>query len=199
MFSQIVAAIQTTLGTIGAWTTTIAIGDQFVQEQGSPPRIVFTPASETFTPPTGPGGNPRPLWDRLIAVDVDLWGQTQDDTEGLIDQLIIAVHRTFKGTSTAPHARGGRYRVGAGRWVRDTNLVKYGFRYKLQLEFTVPVIDRDWTGTAATPPDASTYTGTQILTNQDVPPDTHAIADVAATLGTPPTDQGHVTVNVPKP
>lgn len=203
MFTQLVAAISATLASIGAWTTLIEVGDEFVEELGAPPRYVLTPSSETYKPVTGPGGNPRPLWDRHIGAELTIWGSTRDNTEGMIDQFLIALHRTIKGTPPGggtAYVRGGTYGIGHGKWVRNTNLDKFGFVYVLQLEIVVPVIDRDWTGTPAQAPDQSTYTGTQILTNQDIPTGTSAVADVAAQISAPPAPaSGDQTVTVTKP
>ncbi len=179
MIALIRDAIAAQLAAIGAWTSTISIGDEFAEETGAPPRIVLVPRDESFVPPTGPGGNPRPLWDRLVSCEVILWGLTLADTEGLIDQFVIATHRAFKGTSTAAHARGGTYRLGKGRWDRKTNLDKHGFGYRMTIELTIPVLDRDWSTTPQSAPDASTYTADEILTSQLIPDDTIASANVA--------------------
>lgn len=203
MFSQLVAGISATLASIGAWQTSVEIGDEFQQEVSGAPRYVMVPSSESYKPVTGPGGNPRPLWDRHIEADVFIWGTTRDNTEGMIDQFLISLHRTIKGTTPGggtSYVRGGSYGVLGGKWIRRTNLMKYGFAYVLRVAIVVPVIDRDWTGTPAQPPDQTTYTGTQILTNQDIPPDTHAVADVAAQITpTPAAASGDQSVNVPKP
>jgi hypothetical protein len=193
MISQVVAAISAKLVSIGAWTSTISIGDEFAEETGQPPRIVLVPKGDAFLPVEGPGGNPRPLWDRLASCDVLLWGFTQDDAEGLLDQFIIAIHRAMKDTNTAPHKRGASYRLGKGGWDRKTNLSKFGFVYRMSVDLRIPVLDRDWTNTPMSAPDASTYVGDQALTNPRVPPDTAAVADVAVMLGDPSTPQGNET------
>lgn len=199
MIAAFVSAIEAKLASIGAWTTTIAIGDAFAEETGAPPRIVLVPASETYQAPTGPGGNPRPLRDRFVTCEVIFWGLTLADTEGLIDQFIIALHRAVKDTSTAPHARGGSYALGRGRWMRRTNLEAYGIQYRLEVTLVIPVLDRDWTGTPQSAPDESTYSGDQILTYPRVPSGTTADTNVARgdAAASNPTDG--VTVSVVKP
>ncbi len=179
MISAFVDAINAKLVSIGAWCQTIRIGDEFAEETGAPPRITIVPLAETYAPPTGPGGNPRPLMDRFVACEVIVWGLTLADTEGLVDQFVIALHRAVKDTSTTPHSRGGAYRMGKGRWDRTTNLEKHGFQYRLGVELVIPVLDRDWSTTPMQAPDASTYTADEILTSRRVPNDTAAGISVA--------------------
>ncbi len=182
MISAFVDAINAKLVSIGAWCQEIRIGDEYAEETGAPPRLTLVPMMETYASPCGPGGNPRPLHDRFVACEVIVWGSTLANTEGLVDQFIIALHRAVKDTSTAPHSRGGAYRMGKGRWDRTTNLDKLGFQYRLGVELVIPVLDRDWSTTPAEAPEASTYEGEQSLTNPLMPLDTELAGGVCLDL-----------------
>jgi hypothetical protein len=200
MISTFVAAVQTKLVAIGAWCTTVNIGPQYAQETGAPPRYTLVQLAETYAPPYAPGGNPRPLWDRHVMAEVQMWGTSVSTVEGMIDQWIIAMHRAAKDTSTDPHMRGSVYKMGRGRWDQTTYLDKMGALYVLGIEFLIPVFDRDWLTTAGQPPNEDTYTGEQIYTYPRAGTPLTAVANVArndpAASGSPADE---VTVSVPKP
>lgn len=198
-FSQVVAAVEAQLVAIQAWVTTIKIGDEFVEETGQAPRLVVIPTDDAYGPPIGPGGNPRPLANVTTNAIAVIWGTDRDTTEGLRDQFVIALHRALKATSTSAHARGGTYKLGKGAWTRGTNLSRAGFEYRLAFSVEIPILDRAWASTPNAAPSTGTYTGDQANSYPTVGAPLDMVADVAATLGSPPSAQGNQTVTVPKP
>lgn len=112
----------------------------------APPRVVWVPTQEDFSPPRGqggdivvdsaknmnlPGGAQPPLYTRQINVECDLWGATRDDVETMINAVVSAVHDCLSM---------GSYGIPTARWLLPEEAQKDGEVYRLTFQFLVPVI-----------------------------------------------------------
>jgi hypothetical protein len=167
--------------------TTLKVGDEYVEENGVPPRMVAIPSDDDFEATIGPGGIARSIRTRNAGAEVVLWGATREDVEGMISQFVVALHRACK--STTSKARGASYVLGSGRWTRKTNLTRHGFEYRLSFTVQIPIVERVWES-VETPP------ATPGETYPAVPGDTGAAINVAAKFGLPSADPGVVDGNV---
>lgn len=91
-----------------------AIGGQSINNNVSPPQIVFIPRRSTWGGPTMLGNGittPRQIWDRRVVVEAHIWGSQYNSTdpqqdsianfgsaEQLTHNLAASIHRIFYGT-----------------------------------------------------------------------------------------------------
>lgn len=79
-------------------SVTFAMGMTEVARHGEPPRIVWVPISAKHSGVDRPGGNPRPVRKRSITVVAHIWGGDYDETEALLNALVLALHKTLSGS-----------------------------------------------------------------------------------------------------
>jgi hypothetical protein len=169
------------------------IGPEHVRRNDPPPRVIMYPTADAFSPPIGPGGNPKPILTVEETTEVVIHGETEDHVRGMRDQVLIALHRMIKKSNANKSGRAASYRVNAGRFVRSAMIARNGFEYRLTFGVLVPVVLRKWAAVA--PPLPPTYVGAQANTYQTIP---HAElildADVGVRDNPPATDNPEVKV-----
>lgn len=130
------------------------IGASHLRDQGSAPRVVWVPGSETIVPHTDgrgvvdvTGGEQQVVAYRIVSVDAHLWGAKLDGsghadptaserdhldaTEQLLVDTIVAVNDTVWSYEVAPKS---------GEWSsEDGQVVKLGFSYRLGFAWKIAV------------------------------------------------------------
>jgi hypothetical protein len=152
--ADIISAVNTDLNTGRPVQVTVAVGERFLQEYASPPRVVWIPSSDSFVAPMKMGRSPRALWDRKPGVAVHVWaaGAVQANaalqsvadlaaTEGLVNDLVASIHRVVK-------AAHGFYELSGAEWITAGQVEARGLACVLSLSFLVPVVEA--TSTTAT-------------------------------------------------
>lgn len=145
MITTLYKAIKATMVARGV-TAKVVIGIDKVAEEDDANKIIFYPESETFRPPTGPGGNPRPFKDRWVSHHVHLWSLTMDQMDVLISQVVTCLHVTLKAVMPGDTrgAGAGSYDLGSGSWTLDTRDTARGCEYDFSFSVPFPILDRNW-------------------------------------------------------
>lgn len=140
MLSDFVAAVQATMRANGtlANDAEIRIGAEYVNEEGSPPRIVVEPDGDAFSrdpPPstTGAVRNNRWLYRRACSAIVHLWG---NDAPGEFAKTDALVHNFI---AAADAALTGGWKPIKGMYPKKTMIGRLGREYLLMIEVPVPV------------------------------------------------------------
>lgn len=69
----------------------VGYGRRAVSQNAEPPRVVLARARDSYGPAQRSGGNARVLLTRDAAVEVFLWGRTEDEVEELSNSLVRAL------------------------------------------------------------------------------------------------------------
>jgi hypothetical protein len=89
-----------TLAELGDRLPSYGYSAAVAHRSSTPPRIVFVPVGGNVRrPSTTTGGdgtyNPRALWMRDVALQVEVWGEDADAAEELAGHLVAAMHRVL--------------------------------------------------------------------------------------------------------
>lgn len=146
------------------------------QGPGGANRIVLTPADDDgeLGPPTRVGGNPKHLWEIARKINVSIWAVDPARPRDPIAQ-VGAIDRLFAELAQAANdAAAGLHLFSDRKWVSPSEN-QFGKELRCTLTLAQPVT---------------------AIADVERPPDTVAVANVSATLGTQPTDQGAVNMTV---
>lgn len=158
MLEQIITAVSSDFVERGV-ACTVLFDKQFLETNGSPPRIVVVPTRDKFktTPqiarPVGTqpgfagGANPRPLRARLAGADAHIWAiapkQQRPDEQldanyaalgALLNQFVASLNRVAAGA----------WELDSGEVDQRTLVVRYGLVYRLSFTVEIPVTDVPW-------------------------------------------------------
>jgi len=124
---DIVDAVQAQLG-----STPCLLGAQHLRAESAPPRVVFVPTADKFSPAESAGRNPRQLWTRLAGCSVHLWAADVGATEALLNSVIAAFDVLVGGPN---------YKLdGQAEWMnQDGALTNLGVGYAFHVAFKVPI------------------------------------------------------------
>ena len=114
------------------------IGEKYIAQHDTPPRLVWLPTSDSFGPPVQVGANPKSYATRVAGVDCAVWGEDLAKTETMINDLIVALHRECVSR--------GNYELRGAEWVTAGELTNNGIVYLLRLAIYIPIV-----GTPAIP------------------------------------------------
>jgi hypothetical protein len=132
MLSDLLANMQPEIiSRSGLADITYHTGPEFLVQEEEPPRIIWIPLSDEFSPAQGIGGNPRQVMIRRAGCEVHVWGTDYAQTEKLIHSTVMALHRYGVGART----------VEGGDWNNGTLDVKFGREYVFTFHMFVPVVD----------------------------------------------------------
>lgn len=109
---------------------TFRTGGRRVAQHDRPPRIVWVPTRDAFTPATKGGTNPRSVRTRIAGVEAHVWGTTLEQAEDLVHRLVVALHRLAHGS----------YKVRTCVWDKP-EWMEHGEACVLAFEFAIPVTD----------------------------------------------------------
>lgn len=84
------------------------LGGERVRESEAPNRYVWVPVHERLDGPQAHGGNPRSLADRIVTIEVHMWGPDLAGTERLLQAFITALRKTVNGRN---------FTTGQLRWI----------------------------------------------------------------------------------
>jgi phenylpyruvate tautomerase PptA (4-oxalocrotonate tautomerase family) len=109
------------------------VGAERAYDNVPPPRVVWVPTTERFEAFDGHGGDgvtsKRALAQRVVEVNVLVFGADQDAVEVLLDQVWTALYDAVRtGLS-----------MDRGEWVRRQGDVELGRLYVLTVELKIPV------------------------------------------------------------
>ncbi len=108
------------------------VGPDDVEMNHAPNRITWEPISARHSPPKriSRGANDEgDLWQREVSVNVQIWGQTHTETEGLLVTFVNATHRLLGGPG---------YQLAGEEWSRG-GPESAGFQVKLTLVVFQPL------------------------------------------------------------
>lgn len=138
----------------------VFLGEAHIAENAEPPRVVWIPTGDRFTPPLQTqakgvppapsylGSNPRPVLTRWSGAEIHVWAgagrleaeqwrQYEKDLaalDALVNQTVLAVHKIVPGYYNFLGA-DNRQRV---------HIVNRGLRTVLRVEIAIPIVDIDF-------------------------------------------------------
>lgn len=110
-----------------------AIGEDQLDANTLPPRLVWVPSTDTFGPAESVGRGQ--LRTRLAGCFCRVWGRDFAEAESLLNDLIVAVHAVSVGS----------YQLGNADWLTKGSATTLGAACDLDLIFSVPVTARQTT------------------------------------------------------
>ena len=129
MISDIATALFHNLYVAGVRLTDgqILLGEEYVHQESTPPRIVMVPRTGEWGPPSAsslptPGragaasGVYKPIASRHVAIETHVWGEDYDHTEALMHALLVAAH----------DAAANVLEITSEEWVTTSELGKLG-------------------------------------------------------------------------
>lgn len=135
VFTATQTQMAATMTALGQVVPSFLVGADKLDNQDSPPRIVWVPGREGIRGPHSQGGdgvrNPRPLRTRHATVQAHIWGIDLPATEVLINHLVAALNDVGHG---AWDATGGDWGTG------QASTTRLGAVYVLDLEIQIPVV-----------------------------------------------------------
>jgi hypothetical protein len=136
MASKLMAIVEQMQASLAAAYPEVSFnfGMRGLETQGTPPEIVWVPASRTFEASETFGTNPRALWTRRTRLSVYLWGADFGATEDLEDAVIRAAHAAAYGSYEIEGSNPE-----PGEWTQ------HGESIRLDLAFMIPVDRETWT------------------------------------------------------
>ena len=145
MIASIISGISADMIACGITFTdgAILLGEEFLHQDSSPPRIVMIPDVDEFGERDSSymGGNVKlfhPIATRIIRMEAHIWGRDFDEADNLINQLYASGH----------HVAAGVWRIVEGAWNRDSELAKAGREYVALCEIKCPVMDANYIAVA---------------------------------------------------
>ena len=107
------------------------IGEENLSAAGAPPRIVWVPSNDSFSPASERGRpEQRSLATRRVGVDVHLWGADLAAAEAMIDGFVWALRQVV----------GANYELLGGSW-KGQSVTAKGRAYILGIAMHVPVVE----------------------------------------------------------
>lgn len=130
MLSDIITLITDRLTAAGV-TAPVFVGPEHIAKLSAPPRIVFSPgARDTFAAPKEVGGPAPQLRLRVATLEVRIWGATLEDTETLLEQVVVAAMEACPGTC----------QVNDAMWFGvDGDLVTKGYAVLVTFAVEIPI------------------------------------------------------------
>jgi hypothetical protein len=110
------------------------VGEKYIAQNDTPPRLVWIPTTDSFGPPVQVGANPKSYATRVAGVDCAVWGEDLAKTEEMANDLIVAIHQQCKSR--------GNYEVRGAEWVTAGELTNNGIVYLLHLAIDIPIVGR---------------------------------------------------------
>jgi len=110
------------------------IGEKYIAQNDTPPRLVWIPTTDSFGPPVQVGANPKSYATRAAGVDCAVWGEDLAKTEEMANDLIVAIHQQCKSR--------GNYDVRGAEWVTAGELTNNGIVYLLHLAIDIPIVGK---------------------------------------------------------
>ena len=108
------------------------IGEKYIAQHDTPPRLVWVPSSDFFGAPVQIGANPKTYATRFAGVDCAVWGEDLATTEEMVNDLIVAIHRACISR--------GNYELRGGEWTTAGELTNNGIVFMLHLVIQVPIV-----------------------------------------------------------
>ena len=108
------------------------IGEKYVAQNDTPPRLVWIPSTDSFGPPVQVGANPKSYATRVAGVDCAVWGEDLGRTEEMVNDLIVALHRECMSR--------GNYELRGAEWITAGELTNNGIVYLLRLAIFIPIV-----------------------------------------------------------
>ena len=108
------------------------IGEKYIAQNDTPPRLVWIPTTDTFGPPVKVGANPKAYATRVAGVDCAVWGEDLGKTEQMVNDLIVALHRECLSR--------GNYELRGAEWITAGELTNNGIVYLLRLAIDIPIV-----------------------------------------------------------
>jgi hypothetical protein len=121
------------------FATASFIGEKYIAQNDTPPRLVWIPTSDTFNPPVFVGANPKCYATRVAGVDCAVWGGKVAEAEEMANDLIVAIHEQCRSR--------GNYELRGAEWITAGEFMNNGVVYLLHLAFEIPVVGRPATVT----------------------------------------------------
>ncbi len=134
------------------------IGEMYVNQNDSPPRLVWIPTTDSFGPPVRIGQTPRALRGRVAGLDCAVWGPIDQPspadpladltgTEELLRQVVVALHQEMR----ARFGDGETLDISGAEWLQPGQITNRGMVCLLRLALKVPVlVDAPTTGVVET-------------------------------------------------
>jgi len=108
------------------------IGEKFIAQNDTPPRLVWIPTADSFGPPVKVGANPKSYATRVAGVDCAVWGEDLAKTEEMVNDLIVALHQQCLSR--------GNYELRGAEWSTAGELTNNGIVYLLRLAIDIPIV-----------------------------------------------------------
>jgi len=124
------------------------IGEKYIAQNDTPPRLVWIPTTASFGPPVQVGANPKSYATRVAGVDCAVWGEDLAKTEEMVNDLIVAIHQQCRSR--------GNYELRGAEWVTAGEFLNNGIVYLLRLAIEIPIVGRP---AAVTRPQTETHSG----------------------------------------
>ncbi len=135
MDSKIISAVMADLNKDFDIHFPVLIGERYIAENDTWPRIVWIPRTDTFGPSEQGRYNPRQLATDFASYDIHIWERDIDSTRALMHRVMGALHRQASAYSYEPDG---------AEWVTGGELCSNGFLVILTVHFRFPVVDRPW-------------------------------------------------------
>lgn len=141
--AQYIAAVRESRGLppIADGTGDILLGNQFVAQEGSAPRIVVVPTSTRFEAARKMGTNPAPFYLRWLGFEAHFWGD--DGPEGsnstYAHDAALELEREFLGGLALYGGNTPNLKISNGHWVNAGEASRSGRLYVLPFEVGTPV------------------------------------------------------------
>lgn len=140
IFNAVQTQLTTVLTGLSLTVPQYLVGADKLQNQGSPPRIVWVPGRENVAGPHAQGGdgvsNPRPLRTRHAQVQVHVWGaHATDEAQDLAATEVLAGH-LVAAINDVCHGAWGL--TGASWDTGQASTTRRGMLYVLDVELQVP-------------------------------------------------------------
>lgn len=139
LISNVIAAVMADMNIGRAQALATLIGEKHLAENDSPPRAVWLPTTDEFSPPRLAGGVPRPLWDMVANYSLHLWADTIDAARQMELDAVAAMHRVMHAGNEAISLR---FKPTGATWHNDGELQSAGVQLELMVSFTMIVTDR---------------------------------------------------------
>lgn len=130
------------------------IGKRYINQNDSPPRLVWIPTEDTFRAPDRTGGSPKVHLSRAAGLQVGVWGPLAPSavpspeadlrgTEELLRIVLVALRATAlvrHGDATPSSLdRPSILEIAGGEWVEPGEVMAYGMLFVLRLALRLPV------------------------------------------------------------
>jgi hypothetical protein len=108
------------------------IGEKYIAQNDTPPRLVWIPTADSFGPPVKVGANPKSYATRTAGLDCAIWGPDLATTEAMANDLIVALHQQCLSR--------GNYELRGAEWITAGELTNNGIVYLLHLAIDIPIV-----------------------------------------------------------